>query len=974
MKKQSILLLTFSLLCITLLGQEIQVSGKVTSAADKTALPGVTVMVKGTTTGVVTSVDGTYSIQAPSDARLVFSFIGMQKAEIQVNGRKVINVELAEARTDLGEVVVLGYSTDSKKLITGSFGLVSENDIKNVPIRTVDGVLQGQTAGLSVFMNSGTPGGQTSIKLRGGSSINAGTTPLIIIDGVPAITGSFGQISYLGQEIDALSDLNPNDIESVTVLKDAATTAIYGARASNGVIVITTKKGSLNSTNINLNTNYGWQTLPGERMPKLMNASQWNEYRGTNVQGIDTDWMDEILQTAPTSNTELSVSTGNDKTRLFISGNYYFQDGIVKGTSYDRYSGRINVDHSILKNLKIGGGVSMSYSDNARVEGDQTLHGPLPNALSIPAIYPVYNSDGTYNEDGPYSNPVAIANEAVNKAYTNRTNGNLFLEYKFLNGFSFTSKWGADIYHLREHEYDPISTRQGRTYNGLGIEGTSYVSNLVTNNVLQYSRTIGKNHNIEALAGYSTEKYSSRTTYIEAINFPNPNLQYITSAGTIRAADAQSLEQGLVSYFGHLKYNYKYKYLFTLSARADGSSKFGKNNRYGYFPSVSVAWRLSEEDFIKDLSVFNELKLRGIYGLTGNDKIGDFQSLGLYYGGYNYGGESGTAPTQLPNPDLKWESTVQTGFGLDLTVLKERVSVTFDYYFNHTRNLLLDRPLPPSSGYTGITANIGTMDNKGIELDINTVNINQKFRWTSSLNFASNRNTVKTLYEGQPLDDYGRGGNRVQEGEPIGIFFGYVCLGVDPTTGNLVYDDLNGDGIITAEDRAKIGDPNPDFTGGFTNTFSYKGFDLSIFLHMIYGNDVFNGTLIYLESAGFEDGSGEDNQTTNMVRQWKQPGDITDMPRVGDTKKSTRFIEDGSFLRIKNVTLGYNLPKDLLSKIYLKSVKVYVTIQNLYTFTKYSGMDPEVNYYGGSSNIIMGTDFFTYPQSRTFLIGLNLGI
>ncbi|MBM3436573.1 MAG: SusC/RagA family TonB-linked outer membrane protein, partial [Bacteroidetes bacterium] len=648
-------------------------------------------------------------------------------------------------------------------------------------------------------------------------------------------------------------------------------------------------------------------------------------------------------------------------------------DGIIKGTSYDRYSGRMNIDHNILKNLKVGGGVSLSYSDNARVEGDQTLHGPLPNALSIPAIYPVYNPDGTYNEDGPYANPVAIANDAVNKAYTNRTNGNLFLEYKFLNGFSFTSKWGADIYNLREHEYDPITTRQGRTYNGLGIEGTSYVSNLVTNNVLQYTTSIGKSNNIEALVGYSTEKYSYRNTYIEAIDFPNPDLQYITSAGTIRAADASSLESGLVSYFGHVKYNFKYKYILTVSTRADGSSKFGKNNRFGYFPSVSLAWRLSEEDFIKDLAIFNELKLRGIYGMTGNDQISNFGSLGLYSGGFNYGGESGTAPYQLPNPDLKWETTVQTGIGLDVSVLKDRIGLTFDYYVNHTKDLLLYRPLPPSTGYTSVTANIGTMDNKGIEIDLNTVNIDRKFKWTTSLNFASNRNKVTELYEDQPLDDYGRGGNRVQEGEPIGIFYGYVCLGVDPTTGNLVYDDINGDGIITTDDRSKIGDPNPEFTAGFTNTASYKGFELSVFLHMIYGNDIFNGTLIYLESAGFEDGSGEDNQTTNMVRQWKQPGDITDMPRVGDTKQSTRFIEDGSFLRIKNITLSYNLPKDMLKKIFLKSAKFYVTVQNLYTFTKYTGMDPEVNYYGGTSNIIMGTDFFTYPQARTFLIGLNLG-
>jgi TonB-dependent starch-binding outer membrane protein SusC len=971
MRKIYLLLIMITALLLKVSAQDIRISGTVTGT-DKLSLPGVTVRLLGTGTGTVTDVDGKYSIQAPANGVLVFSFVGMQTQEITINGKTEINIEMIEEEFDLGEIVVMGYSTNSKKLISGSFELVKENEIKEAPVRTIDAVLQGKTAGVSVFMNSGTPGGQTSIKMRGGSSINASNTPLIVIDGVPAITGSYGQVGMSGQEIDALSDLNPNDIESITVLKDASTTAIYGARASNGVILVTTKKGSTNKTDVNFNTSLGWQVLPPEREISLMNAEQWNEYRSTDIQGIDTDWMSEILQVAPTSNTELSISAGNDMTRMFLSGNYFNQDGIVMGTDYKRYSGRLNVDHQIIKNLTIGGGVSLSYSDNARVEGDQTLHGPLPNAMSIPAIYPVYNPDGTYNEDGPYSNPVAIAKESVNKAYTNRTNGNIYLDYKFLDGFTFTTRWGADIYNLREHSYDPITTRQGKGYNGLGIEGTSYVSNLVTNNVLQYSTLINEKHSIEALAGFSTEKYSMRSTYIEGIDFPNPDLQYIISAGTIRYADATATDRGLVSYFGQLKYNYKFKYILGVTARSDGSSKFGKNNRYGYFPSASIAWRMSEEDFMNDVSFVNELKIRGLYGMTGNDGIPDFQSMGLYYGGYNYGGEAGTAPVQLPNPDLKWETTVQTGIGLDLGLFKDRISLNADYYVNKTRDLLLDRPLPSSTGFTSITANIGEMENKGVEIVLNTVNIDKQVKWTSALTFGANRNKVTSLYENQPIDDFGRGGNRVEVGEPIGIFFGYVCLGVDPTTGNLVYDDLDGDGIITADDRKKIGDPNPDFIGGFTNILSYKSFELSVFLNMVYGNDIFNGTLIYLESGGFEDGAGEDNQTTNMVRRWKQPGDVTDMPRAGDTRKSSRFIEDGSFMRIQNVTLSYNFKKEFLKKIRMKTVRLFVAVQNLYTFTKYTGMDPEVNYYGGTSNVIMGTDFFTYPQPRTYLLGLNL--
>jgi TonB-linked SusC/RagA family outer membrane protein len=966
MKKTYFLLFLFSVLLQQLLAQEIPVSGTIISTDDNSPIPGVTVLIKGSTQGTTSDLNGKYSLLAPAKGVLVFSYVGMQTQEISINNRKVINVKLSDQDIALGELVVVGYSTTSKKLISGSIELLNQDEIKNMPIRTLDGVLQGQTAGLTVVTQSGTPGGQNMIKLRGGSSINASNQPLVVIDGIPAITGQYSQVGMSGQEINAMSDINPNDIETMTILKDASATSVYGARASNGVILITTKKGTRDRTDVSLNLSYGWQTLPKERIIPMMSASDWNAYKGTNVQGINTDWMQEILVTAPTANTELSVSSGNDKYRLFISGNYYDQGGVVMGTSYQRYSGRINSDYKILPNLTIGGGVGITYSKNARVEGDATLNGPLPNAMSIPAIYPVYDANGKYDESMFYANPVAIANNSVNNAYTNRTNGNAYVEYKFLQGFTFTSKFGIDIYNLREHSYDPTTTRQGKKYNGLGIEGTSYASNLTTNNVLQYINEFKEKHNIDMLIGHSFEKYANRTTYIEGINFPNDDLQYMTSAGTIRAASATALDRVMNSYFGQFKYNYKYKYIFTLTARADGSSKFGTNNKYGYFPAGSFAWRMSEEPFLKKVKWINELKIRAIYGLTGNDGIGDFASLGLYGAGYNYGGGSGIAPTQLPNPDLKWETTTQTGLGFDVSLFKNRISLSFDLYYNHTKDLLLERPIPSSSGFYLISSNIGQLQNKGLEVVLNTVNIDKAFVWTSSLNFAMNRNKVLSLYEDQPIDDMGRGGNRVEVGQPIGIFYGLNCLGVDPTTGNLVYEDINHDGIITSADRIKTGDPNPDFTAGFTNVLSYKNFELTVFLQAVYGNEIFNGTLIYLES-----GTGEDNQTARMNGRWQKPGDITQFPKAGDSYKSSRFIEDGSFLRVKNITLSYNFKKEWIKKIGMKSAKVYGTVQNLFTFTNYTGMDPEVNYYGGSSNIIIGTDFFTYPQSRTFLVGLS---
>lgn len=966
MKKPYLLLLLLTMFIQTIMAQDIQVSGTISSSDDKMPVPGVTIMVKGSTQGTTSDINGNYKLKAPFNGVLVFSFVGMQTQEIPINGSKIINVKMDDQDVPLGEIVVVGYSTTSRKLLSGSVELLNEDEIKNIPIRTLDGVLQGQTAGLTVTSQSGTPGGQNMIKLRGGSSINASNQPLIVIDGIPAITGEYSQVGMSGQEINAMSDINPNDIESMTILKDASATSVYGARASNGVVLITTKKGSRGKTDVSLNLSYGWQTLPKERIIPMMSAADWNAYKGISVEGINTDWMDEILRTAPTANTELSVSSGNDKFRLFISGNYYDQTGVVKGSSYQRYSGRINADYKILPNLTIGGGVGITYSKNARVEGDATLNGPLPNAMSIPAIYPVYDANGDYDESMFYANPVAIANNSINNAYTNRTAGNAYVEYKFLNGFTFTSKFGVDIYNLREHSYDPTTTRQGKKYNGLGIEGTNYASNITTNNVLQYIREFNKKHNIDVLIGHSFEKYSNRSTYIEGINFPNDNLQYLTSAGTIRAASATALDRVMNSYFGQFKYNFKFKYIFTLTARADGSSKFGVNNKYGYFPAGSFAWRMSEEPFLKSIKWIDELKIRAICGQTGNDGIGDFASLGLYSAGYNYGGNSGIAPTQLPNPDLKWETTTQYGLGFDLSLFKNRISLNFDVYYNHTKDLLLERPIPSSSGFYAISSNIGQLENKGLEVVLNTVNIDKAFTWTSSLNFAMNRNKVLSLYQDQPIDDMGRGGNRVEVGQPIGIFYGLHCLGVDPTTGNLVYEDVNRDGTITSADRIKTGDPNPDFTAGFTNVFSYMNFELSIFLQAVYGNDIFNGTLIYLES-----GTGEDNQTTRMNGRWQKPGDITQFPKVGDSYKSSRFIEDGSFLRVKNITLSYNFNKKWIKKIGMKSAKIYATVQNLFTFTNYFGMDPEVNYYGGSSNIIIGTDFFTYPQSRTILVGLS---
>jgi len=969
--------------------QEVTVSGTVSSSQDGSTLPGVSVVIKGTQNGTVTDINGKYSLKAEASSTLVFSFIGMETREEAVGGRSTIDILLRPTVQSLEEVVVVGYGTESRKLLTSSISDFKPKDINEIPLENIDAALQGKATGVQVVQNSGTPGGGMTVRIRGNNSINAGNEPLYVIDGIPMLTGNFGQIGFSGQNINAISDLNPNDIESISILKDASATSIYGARASNGVVLITTKRGKVEKTNINFSAYGGFQMA--EKKLDMLDASEWMVYRNelkanegappVYSQGeidnppVDTDWLDEVFRTAALMNYELSATGGNEKTTFYISGGYSYEDGILIGTDFKRLNGRLNLDHNLTSRLKIGTGIGLSNSWNNRVEGDQSLNGPLPNAISLPPVYPVYNSDGSYNEDGPYANPVAIANEATNLAQNFRTIANIFANYRILEGLNFETKWGIDYLSLNEHSYDPMTTRQGSKYNGLGIEGYTIATNFTTNNFFTYARTFRAIHELEAMAGYSYERYVRKSSYIEATEFPNEYFQYITSAANIRTATASKVEDRTNSFFGRVKYNLKNRYIVTLSGRYDGSSKFGKNNKYGFFPAISAAWRISEEEFFAPVSFVNDLKLRVSYGYTGNDGIPRFSSPALYSGGANYGGYPGTYPVQIPNPDIRWESTAQFDAGFDLEVVNSRIRLVFDYYYAKTTDLLLNRPVSATSGFTGVIDNIGELENKGFEIGLSTDNIKtQDFTWTSVLNFSRNRNKILKLYNGQPIDNIGRGSNYIGEGEPFGIFYGYHSLGVDPSTGDIVFEDVNGDGEITSEDRKKIGDPNPDFYGGFSNVFTYKQLSLNIFLQFSYGNDIYNGTRVYIESL-----KGDDNQLTTILDRWQQPGDETDIPRAtmtdpnNNNRTSSRFIEDGSYLRIKEVVLSYSFSKELTRKLRLSGLKVFATAYNLFTFTNYSGMDPEVNYAGGD-NLRLGTDFFTYPQARKFVFGINIGI
>lgn len=958
------------------------ITGKVTSA-EGDPLPGVTVVETGTTNGAITDADGLYRLRASDAATtLDFSLIGFLNQRIQIAGRTLIDVVLESDQNKLSEVVIVGYGVEQKALLTGAVGEIKSDNLKDLPVSTLDGAMQGQAAGVQVVQNSGTPGAGNSVRIRGVSSIGGSSQPLYVIDGIPVTTGDFAQVGYEGQGINALSDISPNDIASISILKDAAAAAIYGARASNGVVLITTKRGRNQKAVVNLNAYYGvqqvWRTLD------MLDARGWMEYRNDlagaevftpeqmNNISVNTDWQDVIFQTAPMSSYELSTTGGNDKTKVFLSGNLFQQEGIVIGTDYRRINGRVNVDHRMNDKLTVGTSIGLTWSKMDRVEGDQSLHGPLPNGISTPAIFPVYNADGSYNQEGPYSNAVSIANEAINQNFSYRTVSNIYADYNILPGLTFSTKWGLDFLNFREHVYESTKTVQGARFNGLGFETYSNVMNLVSNNLLKYQKSFG-DHGTEFLVGYSFEKYQSRYSFMRAQDFADPSLQYINSAATIVSASSGASDNGLRSYFGRFNYNFADKYLVTLTGRIDGSSRFGQNNRNGFFPAVSVGWRIAQEEFFKANAV-SELKLRASYGLTGNDDIPAFLFAELY-GTTAYGGQPGIYPSNIPNPDLKWESTTQLNVGLDLGLFDNRIVLSADFYNKQTKDLLLARPLPTSSGFSTITENVGEVENKGVELSLTTDNLSGRaLSWSTRVNFSVNRNKVLKLYGGQPIDDLGRGSNRIEEGQPIGIFYSYEWLGIDPSTGDVVYADKNFDGQITTADRTKVGNPHPDFIFGITNNLNYKRFDLSFFFQGSYGNDVFNGSRLFLESL-----QGGDNQLAIVQNRWRQPGDVTNIPdatsdpvRAAANKRvSSRFIEDGSYVRLKNLTLGYTILNNSSSDKWVSRLRLYFSGQNLLTFTNYTGLDPEVN-YRGNDNAVIGTDFFTFPQVRSYTFGVNL--
>lgn len=1013
MKRLLPLLLALLLTAASAHAQEHVVAGTVTAAEDGLPLPGVNVVVEGTALGAATDVEGRYRLTAPGpQSVLVFSYIGYETQEVEIAGRATVDVTLAPADALLDDIVVVGYGETSRRRLASAVASVSGDELEAIPVAGVDAAIQGKTPGVVVVQNSGTPGSGISVRVRGHASIGASNEPLYVIDGVPMLSADFSQLGFGGQDISAVTGVSPSDIASVDVLKDAAAIAIYGSRGANGVVMITTRRGAAGRPRITLDSYVGTQAvartldlLNAREYVTFMNQAALNDdpddafaFGDPDTLSVDSDWQSEVFREAPVQSYELGVSGGDARTRYYVSGSYYDQTGIVLGSDYNRANVRANLDVNATDRLFIESSFGLSRESNFRIEGDNTIRGVLPNAIGNQPTVAVYRPDGTFTgvDDGlQYVNGVAIGTLNHGEALTYRALGNVRAEYRLLPGLFANVRLGADVLSLRENDYRSplVQGDYAESVDGIAQSAYSVANRYVGEGYGTYQRLFGR-HDVSVTGGASVEVNDLEYNFVEGTNLSDPAFENIINAGTISSWDGSRTENNLVSFFSRATYLFADRYIVSASLRADGSSRFAPNNKFGVFPAVSAAWRAAEEPFLRPYvgpdRLLSELKLRASYGLTGNQEIGDY-TWRDNWSTATYGEGVGLAPNgNLENPSLSWESTEQANLGLDLGLLDGRLSLVADVYGKTTRDLLYFRPIAYTSGGSGIWDNIGTVSNRGVEFLIRTVNVRSAsergFRWETSFNFSHYRNRVTELYNDEPFSDGRRGVNRVEVGYPLGAFYMLEFVGVDAQTGNALYRDVETggtclaadaeeDALCTDDDLQIVGSPHPDFTGGLTNTLSVAGFDLTAFLYFSSGNEIFEGSREYTDDGGYFG----DNKIAAVLGAWQQPGDVTDVPRAsldgssGANVISSRFLEDGSFLRLKTLTVGYSLPARYTGRV-ARSARLYVSAQNLFTITGFSGLDPEVNYSGSGSTVGLGTEFYTFPQARTFLIGLQLGL
>lgn len=983
--------------------QDLTIKGKITDNSGD-GLPGVNVTVKGTQKGVVSDAEGKYQLNGvPAKATLVFSFIGYLKQEIEVNNRTVIDVVLEADVKSINEVVVVGYGTQRKIETTGSIASVKSSDLVQTPVANVAQGLQARVSGIQINQNSGSPGGNVSVRIRGTNSINGTSEPLYVVDGIQISNG--GGIN----DVSPLSTINPNDIESVEVLKDASASAIYGARAANGVVLITTKRGKSGGTRVTLDSYFGVQKVT-KTLP-VLNAAEFaqleNEvfknsyYKDPASLGEGVNWQNLIFREAPIQNHQLSINGGNDKTQVALSANYFDQDGIIINSNFKRYSYRLNLDHKISNRVKVGTSILGSYSVNSGIQTGSTSQGDadvvtgtiLGAAIGAPPNLKPYRPDGSIfpfgeQEDGRYrevANPLGFAS-VLNKSSLKRTLVNLYGEATILKGLTYRASFNVDLQNNITDRYSPraiVSLRDLNDNSGSGSKSNSNFLGLLHESILTYSQTIATNHSLKFTGVFASQAEFSNANSISASGFPNDATQNeALQLALNRTVSSSRSKQRLDSYMGRVNYGYKDKYFLDLTARVDGSSRFGANNKYGFFPAVSAAWRLIEEPFLKSATWLSDLKLRASYGITGNaGGISPYQSLSTVAATgsdyvFNNAYVTGINPTGIANPDLRWEKSTQTNVGLDVSILNNRFSLIVDVYDKITRDLLYIKTLPLSSGYASITGNYASLENKGVEFAANARILDGPLKWNVSANLTRNRNKVLDLDGGTTTERFITSYTILKVGEPLGLIKSYIFDGINQTGETILpgYDgrlgghkvkDLNGDGTITSADQTITGNPNPNFIFGFSTNLSFKGFDLSAFLSGSQGNDIYN-----LSRLSFENPLGQRNLLKGVVNRWSPTNpsnQYVSAAQGGRLPVSSYYVEDGSYIRCKNLTLGYTLP----AIKGVQNIRVYVSGNNLFTLTNYSGFDPEVNTFAGS-NTVIGIDNFVYPQARSFLGGIQV--
>lgn len=977
------------------INQEKMVTGTVRDVAGN-PLIGVSVQVKGTSNGVVTDLDGKFSITVSVGDVLIFSYVGMVTREISTDGIEFLDVKMEEDAAALDEVVVIGYGTVKKSNLSGAVSSVSGDDIQKLPSANLSQALQGNISGLYTLQSDRSPGASVSLNIRGNNSFSGGS-PLFIVDGFPIASNG------------GLNSINPNDIESISVLKDASSTAIYGARAANGVVLITTKSGKVGKPVLEINAYWGISHF--NNPIEMMNAEQFaqlrrdsyvmdgidmpdNAFLSTEQQMLDagrsTNWWNEVTgQARLTQNYQISFSSGTENTKVHVGAGFFDEQGIVNNTGFIRGNLRLNVSQ------KFGDRVTLSTFNNVSLvsqKGTNATNVLFPAMVGNP-MSPVKNEDGEYyamiqNALGtPRANPVAFSDLPKNHVMEPLITSSLALDIKLLDGLKLRTQLSGEIDSWRQNFYNPRAISGEDEMNGRISGGYAYITSTVNYNwisetTLSYNKTFKDIHNIDAVVGFSAQQNRWETVTASASGFASDVYESYNlgaSTGEARKPSSDLQEWSMLSYIGRVVYTLKDKYIFTGNMRIDGSSRFGANNKYGYFPSGAVAWRMSEEDFMKDLSWLSDLKLRASYGLSGNaDALSPYQTMArLSTGSYNFNGSeaAGYYESNMPSSDLKWETTKQFDLGFDLSVFNRRLSLTFDYYYKNTKDLIRNIEIPAIAGFPDTYANMGNLRNQGFELEINSVNFDREFVWRTSFMIAANRNKLTSLGDGSD-----RIGTTHWVGKPLGIGNRYMIQAdgiwqsneadeaarYGNVPGDVKYVDQNQDGVIDDEDRVFCGSYYPNFYGSLTNDFSYKNFDLSIFMTFSQGRDVYNGNNYILLS-----GSTGDNNRIEMLERWTPKNPSNKYPRASSTGSNrlstttSEFLEDASFLKVKNITLGYTLPKQTISKLGMSHLRFYLSVSNPFTFTGYTGMDPE------DGDVWNDTRSSSYPITTTYTFGLQ---